>query len=135
MRRSLGNTWIGARMTPQGTVLSGTFSGEILEHSADSDARFGVYRGLTDTAHGSALSDDGTLLAAVGNDRRLHVFDRDSREQLISILGHPPGRLVNFVAFTPDASQVVTLDVAGGLAIWDTRGIRSTPGALQLMDQ
>lgn len=76
-------------------------------------------------AYGSAISDDGSLLAGVGTDRRLHVFDRETAEQLVSVLGHPPGRLVHSVEFAPDASHLATLDADGGLAIWDTRGPRN----------
>jgi WD40 repeat protein len=100
-----------------------------------SDDRVRVFPGLTDMGLGSAISDDDTLLAAVGTDRRLHVFDRATGEQLISVLGHPPGRMVHAVEFSPSNSHVVTLDVGGGLAIWDTRGPRNAAGALNHANQ
>lgn len=127
IQRSLDGPWNGARRTRSGTALTGSFSGEIIERNIQNDQRLMIYRGLTDMAFGSAISDDDTLLAAVGTDRRLHVFDRTTGEQLISFLGHPEGRMVHSVAFSPDGSHVVTLDVAGGLAIWDTRGPRNSP--------
>lgn len=134
-QRSLGGPWTGARLTRDATALTGSFSGEIVERSLQSDSPVKVFRGLTDMGLGSALSDDNTLLAAVGTDRRLHVFDRATGEQLISVLGHPPGRMVHAVEFSPSASHVVTLDVGGGLAIWDTRGPRNAAGALNDPDQ
>ena len=130
VRQTLTGPWTGARLTRNDTALTGSFSGEIIERSVRSDSRVRVFPGLTDMGLGSAISDDDTLLAAVGTDRRLHVFDRATGEQLISVLGHPPGRMVHAVEFAPSSSHVVTLDVGGGLAIWDTRGPRNAAGAL-----
>jgi WD40 repeat protein len=134
-RQTLTGPWTGARLTRSDTALTGSFSGEIIERSVRSDDRVRVFPGLTDMGLGSAISDDDTLLAAVGTDRRLHVFDRATGEQLISVLGHPPGRMVHAVEFSPSNSHVVTLDVGGGLAIWDTRGPRNAAGALNHANQ
>ena len=123
--RTLAGPWSAARRTPARTGLTASLAGEIVERDAR-DGRVGkVYAGLSDMAYGSAISDDGSLLAGVGTDRRLHVFDRETAEQLVSVLGHPPGRLVHSVEFAPDASHLATLDADGGLAIWDTRGPRN----------
>lgn len=135
VQRSLSGPWTGARLTRDDTALTGSFSGEIVERSLQTDSRVRIFRGLTDMGLGSAISDDDALLAAVGTDRRLHVFDRATGEQLISVLGHPPGRMVHAVEFSPSASHVVTLDVGGGVAIWETRGPRNAAGALNDPDQ
>jgi WD40 repeat protein len=125
IERTLHGPWTGARTTPDGTVLTASFSGEIVERDPRTSEMIRMYSGLSDMAFGAAISPDETLLAAVGTDRRLHVFDRATREQLVSVLGHPSGRLVHGVVFSKDGHRTATLDNAGGLAIWDTRGHRN----------
>jgi WD40 repeat protein len=127
VERALRGPWNGARATASGSVLTASFSGEIVEREPLAGETLGVYAGLSDMAFGAAISDDDALLAAVGTDRRLHLFDRDTREQLASLVGHPPGRLVHGVEFSADGRRVVTLDTGGGLAVWDTRGPRNAP--------
>ena len=91
----------------------------IVEVSLTTGEHMRFYRGLSDMAAMSALSPDRSLLAAVGTDRRLHVFDANTREQLLSLIGHPPGRIVNSVVFSRDGQRVFTLDLGGGLVTWD----------------
>jgi WD40 repeat protein len=99
--------------------MTTSMSGEIVEHSLTTGEPLRVFRGLSDMAAMSCLSPDQSLLAAVGTDRRLHVFDTSTREQLLSLLGHPAGRLVNSVEFSKDGQRVFTLDLGGGLVTWD----------------
>jgi WD40 repeat protein len=76
---------------------------------------------MSDMARTAAISPDGSLLAAVGTDRRLHIFDTQTSEQLLSIMGHASGRMVTDVIFCKDGSRVLTIDNGGGLLDWDTR--------------
>jgi WD40 repeat protein len=74
-----------------------------------------------------ALSADGSLIASSGTDRRLHLFDRASGEQLLALMGHERGRRVMAVDFSAGGDRVLTLDNAGGLVTWDTRPAASRP--------
>ena len=117
--RIIPGNWINPRRVSEGSVMVTSMSGELVEVSLETGEHVRVYRGLSDMAAASCTSPDESLLAAVGTDRRLHVFDLGTRDQLISLLGHPAGRMVNSVEFSSDGQRVFTLDLGGGLVSWD----------------
>ena len=117
--REVGGNWINPRRIGEDSALTVSMSGEVLERSIATGEVKRFYRGLSDMAAMSSLSPDGSLLAAVGTDRRLHVFDTATGDQLLSLLGHAPGRIVNSVEFSRDGERVYSLDSGGGLVIWD----------------
>lgn len=108
-------------VTPEGHVFAASMSGNIAERILADGRLVRTYDRLSDMATCTALSPDGSLLVACGTDRRLHVFERDTAEQLLSLMGHAAGRRVMAVDFSAGGDRVISLDNAGGLMVWDTR--------------
>ncbi|MFM7807071.1 MAG: WD40 repeat domain-containing protein, partial [Planctomycetota bacterium] len=141
VRRQLDGSWQPGRSipgsffsvrgtTPDGTVLAADMSGYVVERSLVDGGKVREFARLSDMATCTTLSPDGSMMAASGTDRRLHVFDRSTGDQLLSLMGHARGRRVMSVDFSADGERVLTLDNAGGLTIWDTRDLaRGTAGA------
>ncbi|NBU42356.1 MAG: WD40 repeat domain-containing protein [Planctomycetia bacterium] len=120
--RSIPGSFYAVRgLTPAGTVLAADMSGFIVERDLSDGHEVRHYARVSDMASCSALSPDARLMAAAGTDRRLHVFDRQSGEQLLSLLGHQRGRRVMAIDFSAGGDRVLTLDNGGGIAVWDTR--------------
>ncbi len=106
------------------SAIAFDLSGNVTRRSLQDGSVLQAFTGLSDMGMHGALSPDGDLLAAVGTDRRLHVFDRNQGEQLLSLSGHAPGRVVTRVEFTGSGERLVTLDNAGGLVLWNTESAR-----------
>ncbi|NBP52616.1 MAG: hypothetical protein EBU70_15810, partial [Actinobacteria bacterium] len=117
-------------VTPDRHVFAAMMSGNIVERDLADGSVVRTYDRLSDMATCTTLSPDGSLLVASGTDRRLHVFERDSAEQLLSLMGHRPGRRVMAVDFSAGGDRVISLDNAGGLMIWDTRPASSRRSAV-----
>ena len=58
----------------------------LIERDVRTGDRGRTYDGMSDMARAAAISPDGALLAAVGTDRRLHIFDTQTGDQLLSII-------------------------------------------------
>ncbi len=116
--REVGSNWINPRLIGPDRALTASMSGELVERVVTTGAAIRAFHGLADMASSSDVSPDGALVAAVGTDRRLHVFDMSSGDQLISLLGHPFGRMVSGVAFAGDGQSVFTLDSGGSVVTW-----------------
>ncbi|NBX25058.1 MAG: hypothetical protein EBQ99_03250 [Planctomycetes bacterium] len=119
--RGTGGAWVSPIRAGTDRVIYGSMSGEVIEVRLPQGDQVRAYSGVTDIPLCFALSPDGTRIAASGSDRRLHVFDRDSREQLLSISGHGPGRRVIGASFSPDGERVLTLDTGGTVLHWIPR--------------
>ena len=113
--------------TPDGHVLTASMSGQIIERDLADGHVVRTYGRVSDMVGCIALSADGSLIASSGTDRRLHLFDRASGEQLLALMGHERGRRVMAVDFSAGGDRVLTLDNAGGLVTWDTRPAASRP--------
>jgi WD40 repeat protein/tRNA A-37 threonylcarbamoyl transferase component Bud32 len=116
-----GGAWVSPIPAGKDRVIYGSMSGEVIEVRLPLGDQVRTYSGVTDIPLCFALSPDGERLAASGSDRRLHVFDRASREQLLSISGHGPGRRVIGASFSPDGERVLTLDTGGTVLHWVPR--------------
>lgn len=117
--REVGSNWINPRLTGPDLALTASMSGELVERVVSTGKPIRAFRGLADMASSSDVAPNGQLMAAVGTDRRLHVFDMVTGDQLISLLGHPPGRMISGVVFSGDGQCVYTLDSLGGLVAWN----------------
>jgi hypothetical protein len=125
MGRSIPGSFFSVReATQEGTVLAADMSGYIVERRLYDGGIERSFARVSDMATCTARSPDDTLLAASGTDRRLHVFERETGEQLISLVGHERGRRVMAIDFSAGGARVLTLDNGGGLTVWDTRPIR-----------
>ncbi len=129
--RSMPGYWTGMRSIGGNRVVVCALGGQLVERDVRTGERGREYDGMSDMARTAAISPDGSLLAAVGTDRRLHIFDTRTSEQLLSIMGHATGRMVTDVIFCADGSRVLTIDNAGGLLDWDTREHRPATTANQ----
>jgi WD40 repeat protein len=112
-------------------VVVCALGGQLVERDVRTGDRGRTYDGMSDMARAAAISPDGALLAAVGTDRRLHIFDTQTGDQLLSIMGHAPGRMVTDVIFCTDGSRVLTIDNVGAVVDWDTREHRPATTANQ----
>ncbi len=122
--RNVAGSFASMRPLDARSALAFDLSGVVTRRSFEDGSVLQAFKGLSDMGVHAALSPDGALVAAVGTDRRLHVFDRNTQEQLLSLRGHPPGRVVTRVEFTDDGHRVVTIDNLGGCIVWDTRSPR-----------
>ena len=113
--------WTGMRSIGGDKVIVCALGGQVVERDVRTGERGRVFDGMSDMARTTAISPDGSLLAAVGTDRRLHIFDTQTGDQLLSIMGHAPGRMVTDVIFCKDGSRVLTIDNVGAVVDWDTR--------------
>lgn len=120
-RTTPGSFFAVRTVTPERHVFAATMSGNVVERDLVDGSVVRTYDRLSDMATCTTLSPDGSLLVASGTDRRLHVFERDSTQQLLSLMGHRPGRRVMAVDFSAGGDRVSSLDTGGGLVIWDTR--------------
>jgi WD40 repeat protein len=116
-----GGGWVSPIRAGSDRVIYGSMSGEAIEVRLPLGDQVRSYSGVTDIPLCFALSPCGTRIAAAGSDRRLHVFDRDSREQLLSMSGHEAGRRVIGASFSPDGERVLTLDTGGTVLHWIPR--------------
>ena len=65
----------------------------------------------------TALSPDGTLAVAAGDNAVAAVYDVRSGKKLRSLVGHSKG--INSLAFTPDGKSIVTGSVDKTMVFWD----------------
>ena len=119
--RTMPGYWTGMRSIGTDRVVVCALGGQLVERDVRTGDRGRTYDGMSDMARAAAISPDGALLAAVGTDRRLHIFDTQTGDQLLSIMGHAPGRMVTDVIFCTDGSRVLTIDNVGAVVDWDTR--------------
>src|SRR5439155_584411 len=76
------------------------------------------------TVRGAALSPDGKLVATVGDDGYLHLFDTQTGEPSGVPLVHAPGLLPvpvpgHDAVFTPDGKTILTAAGSHGVFVWD----------------
>ena len=113
--------WTSMRRIGDDRVIVCALGGQLVERNVRTGDRGREYDGMSDMARTATVSPDGSLLAAVGTDRRLHIFDTKSGDQLLSITGHADGRMATDVIFSAQGDRVLTSDNVGGLAVWETR--------------
>jgi WD40 repeat protein len=77
-----------------------------------------VLEGHTSRYHGAAYSGDGKLLATIGADRRLIIWDAATRKKLQTLRGHLTE--VTSLAFSTDGGLLATGDGGGMVKLWDT---------------
>ena len=116
--------WTSMRSIGGNRVIVCALGGQLVERDVRTGDRGREYDGMSDMARTATVSPDGSLLAAVGTDRRLHIFDTQSGDQLLSITGHADGRMATDVIFSAHGDRVLTSDNVGGLAVWETRNPR-----------
>lgn len=119
--RSMGGAWISAIRVGRDRVIYGSMSGETLDVDATSGEVVRPYTGVTDMPLCFSISPDGSMVAASGTDRRLHIFDRASGDQILSLAGHASGQRVIGVSFSPDGERLLTIDSGGTLLRWVPR--------------
>jgi WD40 repeat protein len=80
----------------------------------------GVYR--------LAYSPDGRLLATVGSDNKLRLWNTQSGTVTATLEGHGPGLAgglfpgIMDVAFSPDGTRILTASSDGTARLWDAAG-------------
>lgn len=121
---TIAGSFASMRPIDNSSVIAFDLSGIVTRRSLQDGSVLQAFTGLSDMGVHGALSPDGSILAAVGTDRRLHVFDRSHGEQLLSLAAHGPGRVVTRVEFTGSGARLATLDNAGGLILWNTESAR-----------
>jgi WD40 repeat protein len=124
LTRKVPGSFASMRPIDSESSIAFDLSGVVTRRSFQDGSVLQAFKGLSDMGVHAAFSPDGSLLAAVGTDRRLHIFDAATRDQILSLRGHPAGRVVTRVEFTGDGNRVVTLDNMGGCIVWDTRSPR-----------
>jgi WD40 repeat protein len=63
-----------------------------------------------------ALSPDGNLLAAVFDDHTIHIWDVDTRDEVMSLYGH--NNTVTDLGFTPDGQLLISTSSDGTIRLW-----------------
>jgi WD40 repeat protein len=75
-------------------------------------------RGHSNTLSDLAFSADGRVLATVGHDRKLRVWDVESGAEVYSVVAHRDW--VRSVSFAPDSWSLVTAGDDGHVRLWHT---------------
>lgn len=83
----------------------------------DPAAALPVDRSMKGGGKALAVSPDGSLIAAGGWDRRVRLFDSESRGQVVVLEGHRDGVLT--AAFRPDGKVLATGSQDGEVRLWD----------------
>jgi WD40 repeat protein len=73
--------------------------------------------------YGIAFSRDGTKIATASRDKRLMIWSSSDGQPLITIHEAKVSN-INEVQFNPNGDLLLTNDVAGVVAVWDTRSGR-----------
>lgn len=69
----------------------------------------------------AGINPDGTLIALSSfGDSRLRLFDAATLEELASLTGHD--RTVGLHSFSPDGTQIITIDSSFEVRVWDAPG-------------
>src|SRR5262249_42287027 len=79
-------------------------------------------------AHSVALSSDGQRLAYAGNDRKVHILDVTTGEELRSFAGHSGA--ITAVAFAGDGKRVASVSTDTTALIWDVAALKAAPRPL-----
>ena len=66
-----------------------------------------------------SLSDDGEKIAALGTDEKVHVWDLDSGDSLLSI--ERKGSGISKIALSPSGDKMLTIESSGKIKLWDTQ--------------
>ena len=80
-------------------------------------SQFSILEGHTDTIYGVSFSPDGTMLASVGKDLAVKIWDVQERREKLSLSGHQ--KPVRSVVFSPDNRQLATSSEDGTAMLWD----------------
>lgn len=111
------------RFTHDGTVLlaASGLAGK-LGQAATLDVETGEVKGtydrLYDAPRAADISPDGLLVAVGGSNRKVRVFDANTRDVLYEVKEH--NEWVEAVAFSPDGLYLATADRAGAIFVWES---------------
>jgi WD40 repeat protein/DNA-binding SARP family transcriptional activator len=109
-------------ISPDGTVLAGSFGNEIVLLDAATLAERGRLRGHTELVGSLRFSHDGSLLASASQDRTAIVWDLATGARQQQLRGHAGG--VWDLAFSPDGATLYTVSVDQAVLAWDLDGDR-----------
>jgi WD40 repeat protein len=109
-------------ISPDGTLLAGSFGNEIVLLDAATLAERGHLRGHTELVGSLRFSHDGSLLASASQDRSAIVWDLATGDRQEQLRGHAGG--VWDLAFSPDDATLYTASTDQALLAWDLAGDR-----------
>lgn len=101
---------------PAGDLVAVGSSDHSVQLLAPDGTRRGRLLGHTEKVTGVTFSADGRLIATVGRERRLKVWDLESREVLQSFGGL--SRVTNQICFTPSGRGIISANNAGIVQEW-----------------
>jgi WD40 repeat protein/tRNA A-37 threonylcarbamoyl transferase component Bud32 len=110
-----GNHWAMA-LAPDGRHLSVDLPHRLVTFELASGREVRAMVGHAESLFSVAYSPDGTLLAAIGDDRRLHLWS--SQGALLTSLAPHPVRGQQ-VAFSSDGRRLFSADMGGGVQVVD----------------
>ncbi len=102
--------------SPNGQYLAVAWMDDALLHNLTVNQQPRRFRGHSNTLCGVAFSPDGAILATVGHDRRLRIWDILSATEKYTIVAHQDW--VNSVAFAPDGWSLATAGDDGIVRLW-----------------
>lgn len=111
------NNWVRSlRFNWPGTALySSATAGSLIRWEM---TRRQLFEGHTSRVRAVALSPDGSMLATVGFDRRILLWDAQSGRKTAELASPHENSLLQ-VAFSPDGRFLATSDAGGLIVLWD----------------
>lgn len=102
--------------SPDGKQLAAGDWHDIILYDLATGERLHVLQSRAKTITGLAFSPDGNLLASIGTDRRLAVWDLKAGRERASWIAHAGG--IRAMTISPDGRTIATTGTEGSLKLW-----------------